>query len=165
MRDSLWLAGCLVLAVLLLGVGSAAERLVLEDGTVVVGELRGLANGVYTVESKGLGVVEIPSAQVTRIERADAPSAPSAPTGAAAAPAASAGDIAGLQQQMLGDGRTVGLLLTLSESPAMQAVLADPEIMALVEAGDLEALARNPKFTALLDDANVAEIQGALGDR
>lgn len=162
MRDSFRLAGCLLLAVLLLGVGSAAERLVLEDGTVVVGELRGLANGVYTVESKGLGVLEIPSAQVTRIERAGAPSPP---PGAAAAPAASAGDISGLQQQMLGDGRMVGLLLTLSESPAMQAVLADPEIMALVEAGDLEALARNPKFTALLDDANVGEIQDALGDR
>lgn len=150
--SALLLALCFALAC-----PAAAERLELDDGSVVVGVLRGLAGGFYTVESEGLGLIEIPSSRVKRIDGA-APAPPASATGSQAG-----ADVSELQQQMLSDGRIVGQLLALGETPEMQAILSDPELMALVQSGNLEALGRHPKILKLLESPHIGEIGGALG--
>ena len=59
----------------------------------------------------------------------------------------------------MGDPDVLELLGSLQESSLMDEVLADPELMAKVHAGDLAALSEDPWSERLARDSRVREIR------
>ena len=60
---------------------------------------------------------------------------------------------------MLGDREIMDLINSLQNDPEFKKILEDPDIMKAVNAGDVVALAANPRFMGLLNHATVKEIE------
>ncbi len=64
-----------------------------------------------------------------------------------------------MQGKLLNDDGVMALILSLQNDPEVQALLSDPAVMSAVAAGDINALAGNPRFMELLNKPQVREIQ------
>lgn len=84
-------------------------------------------------------------------------------TGAKGGAGQSQGDINAQVQEIQGklpnDEGTMALILSMQNDPEVQALLNDPAVMNAVAAGDVKALADNPRFIQLLNKPQVREIQ------
>jgi hypothetical protein len=146
--------------VLLIGLGlvgaaaaGEASRIELRDGSVISGEVVGFADGRYLVESPALGRVTIDQTQILSLQ----------PGGAAAGLNDGYGaQISDLQQQMMGNAEIMGMITALQSDPQLQAALADPEFMQLVNSGNLSALQSNPRFKALMSSPALRALQGQI---
>jgi hypothetical protein len=156
------LAGAFAVAGLAAVAGDLA-RFELDDGSVVVGEPVGLADGVYRIRTPALGEVAVDASRVRRMSRADDAgggaagawgAAPSAPAGAAV----SAADIEGLQRRLIGDQGVMESIMALQQDPELQAALADPALMGLVMSGNIEALRNHPAFGQLMNHEGIRAI-------
>jgi hypothetical protein len=124
------------------------------DGSVVSGEVLSLNNGIYTVKSDSLGIVKLEESKVHTI-RSKSPSMNATPGQSSSSP----GQIQSLQQKMMSDKETMGLIQSLQNDPEFKKILEDPDVMKAVNAGDVAALSANPKFMKLLNNATVQEIE------
>jgi len=151
---------CLFLVMLALSFRNVAagESKVIElnDGTVIVGTVQSLSKGVYTIQSDSLGTTRIEASKIRAIHD-KSPGSGAGPGGGT-----STGDVQSLQNKMLSDKAILGLIQTLQDDPDFKKVLEDPEIMKAVNAGDVDALAANPRFMKLLNNATVKEIEGKV---
>ncbi len=129
---------------------AATPMIELNDGSRVRGEIVALENGVYTVESEHLGRIEVRQQDIRRIEY-DA-------SAESAAADASRARIQALQRDLAADGEIFSLIQQLQSDPQLKEILADPEIMRAVAAGNLAALAANPKFMQLMNNPNIRAI-------
>ena len=147
---------CLILAgfVSLNAHAGEVREIDLSDGSVINGEVLSLRNGIYTVRSDTLGIVKLEESKVRAI-RPRSPASGSQP----AQSGISSGQAQSLQQKMMSDQEIMGLIQSLKNDPEFQKILEDPEIMKAVNAGDVSALAANPKFMKLLNNATVQEIE------
>jgi len=147
------------LTVVSLHYGSAsAETLELNDGTVIQGEIKSLQNGVYTVETSALGTVRVPQQNVRTIDQSSGDTAGSP----ARESLPSQPEIEAMQLRIIQDPNLLAMLLSLQNDPEVQAILADPEIMGALAAGDLAALMDHPKIIALTRNAHVREFMGEV---
>jgi hypothetical protein len=166
------LAPALMLAAVT-GFSSAAAdeptRFELDDGTVIVGEALGLADGVFRIRTQSLGDIAIDAARIRSMQRASAPAA--APTvqadanrlgaatfGDAGAPADYASQIQTLQQQMVSDSGVMESIMALQGDPELQRALEDPELIGLITSGNLEALRSNAAFGRLMNHPGIRAI-------
>ena len=70
-----------------------------------------------------------------------------------------AGKAKSLQNKMMNDQGIMGMIQSLQNDPEFRKILEDPDILKAVNAGDVPALMANPKFTRLLNNSTVQEIQ------
>jgi hypothetical protein len=153
----------LILSSLVFSSGAWAEpsRILLNDGTEIVGELVSLHNGSYTIRSQTLGTLKISERQVSRISSMGA-------TAAAVNPVESAKSVIdtstlqSIQQRLMGDASMVQQIMSLQSNPDMQAVLSDPEIMAAIQRLDFDTLTNNPKIRKLMQNRDVQAISGSV---
>ena len=153
------LMGALVLTSLLSAFPAAADpmRITLTDGSVLTGDVVAMESGQVVVASGALGVVRIDKAKIasmTRVgsdEKASTPAPKSPPASQDMARAA-------VESLMATDTEAMGELAKLKESALMQEILSDPELMAKVAAGDLTALAEDPRIKRLLEDPTVRSL-------
>jgi len=124
----------------------------LTDGTVIAGEIVSLSNGVYTVKSVSLGTIQIGDSKIRAIRAKGSRNSPGA-----------AGDEAkSLQEKIMGNGEIMSIIQGLQSDQDLQEILRDPEIMKAVQAGDISALASNPKFIKLLDKKEIQQIRNKI---
>jgi hypothetical protein len=71
-------------------------------------------------------------------------------------------DAADLQKRMFNDAGIMVIIQTLQDDPDVQAVLADPKILAAIKAGDINTLMADPRFMRLMDNPRVQEITKRL---
>jgi hypothetical protein len=109
------------------------------------------------IGSAGLGLVELDQAKVASMTRLD--SGEKAVTPAPSAPPASKERTAAVQNAITTDPESLAQLAKLKESPLMQEILSDPDLMAKVAAGDMAALAQDPRIQKLLEDPSVHSIR------
>ncbi|ABQ24855.1 hypothetical protein [Geotalea uraniireducens] len=64
-----------------------------------------------------------------------------------------------IQGKLLNDEGIMALILSMQNDPEVQALLSDPAVVNAVAAGDVKALADNPRFMQLLNKPQVREIQ------
>jgi hypothetical protein len=173
-RTALLLA---VLCPLAAPVRAADVRVTLRDGSVVVGEIDSLRDGVYTLRSATLGPVQLKQSDIRHIDMTAGAAAPparaaAAPKGTspesgspqgASAPAART-QVEALQQRILGNDAVLSSVIALQDDPQFQAVLNDPAIADAIRAGNLDALVGNPTFRSLLDNPKVREINRQLSN-
>ncbi|HVN38205.1 MAG TPA: hypothetical protein VMW19_08555 [Myxococcota bacterium] len=164
------LAGAFVLACLASSPAAADPmRVVLKDGSVVIGELVGVQSGRLVIESSSLGRVRLDEARIASMTPlaatpwSDGPklaaSAPSAPAGTSQSEMAST-----LQTLMATDPEVLAQLGELQESDLMKEILSDPDLMAKVRAGDYATLGQDPRIQKLLSDPSILSIQNRVGE-
>ena len=150
------LAGAFSLACLASSpVAADPMRVVLKDGSVVNGELVAVQSGRLVIESASLGRVQIDQERVASMT----------PIAAVPTPATSQTDMAStLQSLMATDPEVLAQLGKLQESDLMKEILADPDLMAKVRAGDYAAVGQDPRIQKLLDDPSMRAIQQRIGE-
>jgi uncharacterized membrane protein affecting hemolysin expression len=67
-----------------------------------------------------------------------------------------------LQQRMLNDPGIMEIIISMQNDPDMQALLNDPAVTAKIQAGDLDALANDPRMIKLLDKKQVKDVEKRL---
>ena len=122
------------------------------EGSTIIGEVQSLSNGIYTIKSESLGIIQIEASKIRAIH----PVSPS--LGAESGNGSPAGELKSFQEKMLSDKEIMSLIQTLQNDPEFNKVLQDPEIMKAVNSGDIAALQANPRFMMLLNNAAVKEI-------
>ena len=142
---------------LLIGITQAGEtrEVVLKDGSVIAGEIISLNNGIYTVKSDSLGTIKLEETKVRTIrERSSAGNAGMSTSGSG-----TAGEVRSLQEKMMGNQEVMNLIQSLQNDAEFKKLLEDPEIMKIVNAGDIATLMADPRFIKLLNNPTVREIQ------
>ena len=131
------------------------REIVLIDGSVIVGELESLTNGVYTIKTATLGALKVEDARIKTIRNT---------SGGMAGPVKASGqqEIMAIQQDMIADGSIIQLILALQSDPDFQEALQDESIMMAINSGDLNALMTNPKIEKLMEKSSVQEIKRKL---
>lgn len=120
---------------------SAEERIItLVDGSRIRAEILTMQQDRYMVRNPALGTIELDADRIASI------AAPGSDGGASAAAAGP------------GNAALMSAILQLQNDPEVQAVLSDPALMRAVQRFDLDALSRNPKIQALMNNPRVRSI-------
>lgn len=145
------------------------SRLELTDGSVLLGEVVGFADGSYVIETATLGRVRVPQSRIVSIRPCAGCGGTSAPAGAASvsinpAEAADPGaTVADLQRRMAADAGTMASLQALQNDPAVRAVLEDPALMRRIQSFDVEGLEGDPRLEALMRHPEIRALIEAYG--
>lgn len=153
------IAGGLIAGLLLAGGNpllAGESRIELSDGSLITGELVGIDNGQYRIRSTTLGEMSVPESAIRSIQPPG--------SGGETAPDVSAygPEIASIQQQLATNPGLMGQITALQNDPAIQAVLADPELTRLILAGDLERLRADPRIQRLMEHPGIQGIVGQM---
>jgi len=142
---------------LLFGALANAEKIVLQDGSTINGEVVSLQSGIYKVKTDSLGVMALQQLQVKSISYDTAPtwSLDSLDSMKQASQSA----VQSLQSSISSVPGMMSSILELQNDPDMQAVLNDPELMRAVQSFDLETLQNNPKIQKLMSNSTIRDIQ------
>jgi len=161
-RLALW---CWAFSLVATPLAAAESRIELRDGSVISGDLLGVGNGAYRVRSAALGEMAIPESAVLAIRPASAAvptSAGAAPANPLANPGSPPGDLAAIQQQLLGNPQTLEAITHLQSDPDIQAALADPQFMGLIMSGNVTALSSDPRFQRLMENPAIRALVGRV---
>lgn len=132
----------------------------LKDGAVITGTVEAFDGEHYTIRSHSLGELRIHESHIAAILAPSASAGASpAPAGTQPGPTYSRGDLAAMQQQLLGDAETLGMIQSLQNNPQIQAIINDPQLMQAIYSGDLVTLQQDPRIQALMEDPTVQRIQ------
>ena len=156
----------------------------MQDGTKITGVLLGTDGEAFKVRSKSLGEIRIPINKLKRMNpRKDElaeESSQSKPTLSDYAPTRNSTSIPTfsssqnqdipspnpmnpkliktIQDTMMEDPEIMGILHTLQSDPKLMRALQDPEIVELIQAGDLEAINKHPTFKMLESNKQIQDI-------
>jgi hypothetical protein len=136
----------------------SAANVVLKDGTVVHGEVEALQDGVYTVRTDSLGTVRVRKDEVRSIDEGGGSTRRSGSDSSTIDSSSQEAELRSLQLGIMQNPSLLAMLLALQNDPDVLAVLADPEIMKKIAAGDYTALMNDPKIDALMRDDKVRAI-------
>ena len=128
------------------------QEIVLIDGSIIVGELVSLTNGIYTIKTATLGDLKVEDARVETIRNKSGRMEGSVKVSVQQ-------EIITIQQKMIADESIIQLILALQNDPDFQDILQDESIMKAISSGDFNALMTNPKIVKLMNNANVQEIK------
>ncbi len=160
-----------------------ASRIVLSDGTVINGEVTGMANGVYTIETSAMGTLNVNADSVVSISKGapdsnnnnksnidiiDGNKKNNSSVQDKLDSELKANSYSAMQNQanqkvqsMMMKGDFMDSMMGLSENSKMTDVMNDPEVMDAIQRGDYDFLMNNSKMQNLMDSS---EIQTLLGD-
>jgi hypothetical protein len=159
--SSLFIIFCLFFAssVGIVPKGFAANQLreiVMKDGSVIMAEVLSYQNGVYTLHSANLGKLQVQDSAISSIrlpgETTEENSVPS--TGDVAQQPTQRG-IQEARETVLSNPGLLEMVLNMQNDPEVQDILQDPEIMALISAGDVQKLETKPKFIKLMENPKI----------
>jgi hypothetical protein len=141
---------------------SLAATVTLQDGTVILGEVKSLRDGVYTVESESVGTLHIRADQIRSINETDQRPPPASAVPPSGAPSSAASAVDAAKSQIARDPNLLTAVLGLQSDPEVVAALADPTVAKAIADGDYAGLASNPKIVALMQNPKVRAIIEAL---
>ena len=157
----------------------------MQDGTKITGVLLGTDGEAFKVRSKSLGEIRIPMNELKRMnpftEEIAEERPQSKPTLSDYAPTRNSASIPTLssssqnqevpspnpmnpkliktiQDTMMEDPEIMGILHTLQNDPQLMRALQDPEIVKLIQTGDLDAINNHPTFKMLESNKQIQDI-------
>jgi len=133
------------------------NRIELNDGSVIIGEISNFYNGIYTIDSSGMGQLQIEESRIKQISFAtnNQASAPKEPL----PNNLSSDNINAMANKMMSDKDTMGMIASLQNDPQFQAIINDPNIINAVKSGDSASLINNQKFMQLKDNPTIQKIK------
>lgn len=123
----------------------ALQRVEMQDGTVLQGEILSFDGSVYSIRTESLGTVKIDRSKVRSIQTEGPPEG-------------GRQKVEDLRNRVLADPEALQMIMGLQDDPDVQAVLNDAEIMSAAEAGDFDKLLSNPKIIKLLQNPIIQKI-------
>ncbi|MFA5062604.1 MAG: hypothetical protein WC578_00835 [Candidatus Omnitrophota bacterium] len=138
------------------------NRVELNDGSVIEGEVLSLDSGIYTLNSASLGKIRIEAAKIKKIEIKSAIpiSADNLPSIIDPNLVKSKADQ--IRQQITNDPEIMRIVNELSSDQQFQEAVKDPELVKAAKAQDIKTLIANEKFLNLIENAKVKEIKNKL---
>ncbi len=159
-----YLVFCVFILSLLMGTVAGGElcEMELHDGSTLSGEITAFQNGIYTLNSKSLGTVEVRESQIRtiRMNKAKGTAEGKAETGHNLMDAHAG--ISDLQTQMMNNEEVMDIIRSLQHDPDFQKLLEDPDVVKAVNSGDIASLLANPQFMKLLQNPAVQEIKDTM---
>ena len=147
----------------------------LKDNSRIVGQILSYKDGVYTVETKSVGKVQVRTDKIAEIlfdavaESTSSSSTASSPkTQANPDPSEAAGAVFAFDsvlRAVLGNPALMKDVQSLQDSEQMKAVLADETIRKAITRGDFAALMSNEKIIALLNDPKIKGITSQVQEK
>lgn len=146
------------------------KEIILKDGSVIYGNIVGVKNGQYKIQTRDMGVVNIAEEKVVSIKsqtlgkdmtNKDASRMEFTKSDPADPYAVQAG-IDALKRGISNDQGTMKAIADLQNDPDFMAALEDPGIMSAVSSGDIGSLTSNPKFLKLLDKPIISEMKSKI---
>ena len=125
----------------------------LNDGSIVKGELISFVEGTYTLKSASLGLLKIESERVGAIESSVNPASYG---GEVSNKHGNLSDIVSILTQ---DKDIMAMIMSLQNSPDMEAILNDAEVMQAIQAMNFKALEDHPKIKKLMQNSQIRAIQ------
>jgi len=135
-----------------------AATLVLQDGSVIHGEIESLQRDVYTVKTDALGTVRVRKQDIRTIDHSAVPAVRSSAESSSNSSLIGQAEVQALQSRMLQNPNLLSMIQALQSDPEVQAVLADPEIISAMASGDYAALMIHPKIVALSGNTKLREL-------
>ena len=135
------------------------SKIELADGSVINGEIVSLANGVYIINTLGFGEIKVSAEKVSKIESANDTLVPVTGSTTAAPGNSINSQVSAYKQTLMNNPENVAIFSGLSNSPGLQKMASDPELIEAAKKGDIQALMNNPKF---MDIVNSPELQEAV---
>ncbi len=139
---------------------SKLNKIELVDGSVIIGEISGLNNGTYTVNSQGAGLLQIEESRIKQISSADTDNSPVSTQPQSNELVSNKAEA--MRNKMMGDKETLGMVISLQEDPQFQEILKDPEIMNAIKSGNSASLVNNEKFMRLKNNPKIQEIKDRI---
>ena len=136
----------------------------LQDGSTIRGEVVSLKGGNYQVQTQALGVLSIPQGNVRLVEYGEPNTALDIAQDAPVAngPSPDSSQIAAIASRLKNSPALLGDIQTLSDDPAIMAVVQDPEIQRLIADGDYTSLMTHPKMRRLMSNSKIRDITSQL---
>ncbi len=142
------------------GADAGESQIELRDGSQVRAELISVDGGYYLLRSATLGEVRVRETDVVSIRPLASGGYPAFAPGPA-----NAGEVAAIQQQLLGNAGLLQLVETLQGDPEIQAALSDPDFMRSVLAGDYQSIRADPRLQSLMAHPLIQSILAQMGGR
>jgi hypothetical protein len=136
-----------------LGAAADHREIILNDGSVISGEIMSSDGNRYTIKSSSLGTVEIDSSEISVIQ------APSSKDNASQVPRISSAELSSMQEKLAKNPDIMRLIESVQHDPQVQAILQDPQLMQSLMAGDTQALINSPQFNALMNNPAIRQIE------
>jgi len=142
------------------------KEIILQDNTVLYGDVIGLANGVYKIKTHDMGILTISEDKVVSIKNKSAGNNIAnqdindlqfASTNPANPIAVEAG-VNAVKNRMQADPAIMKSIADLQNDPDFMDIITDPEIMSAINSGDVNALNSNPKFIKLMNNSKIKRI-------
>ena len=160
------LCGLLVLGLTITAYCGQQSKIELNDGSIVEAEVLSLDNGVYSVNSAGLGALKIDSSKVRsiRTENMNPPASLSSPQQSidqTTAPSQEEmkSELERVKTKITNDPDTMKSVNGLLLDPQFQELLKDPAVVNAAKNQDFKALMQNQKFLNIINNQKIQEIE------
>jgi len=148
---------CLLLLMLTLTAYCGEQsRIQLTDGSVINGEIISYLNGVYTIQTVGLGKIKVAATKVSKIETSLSSSSISSDS-ASQIGNLSPSQVDSYRQTIMSNPDNAAVITGLASDPQIQELVQDPEIIAAAKSGDVQALMKNQKFLNIINNPKMQE--------
>ncbi len=136
------------------------DRIELNDGSVIQGEIVSFSRGVYTIRSATLGTITLEKYKIRNISVN--PSGSFKDQSVREDNTSMQKRAKALQESMVENPDIMKSIDSLQNDSDFQQVLSDPELMKAINSADISKLINNPKFLKLLDKQSIQEISKKL---
>lgn len=133
------------------------SKIELADGSVVIGEVSGINDGKYTINSPEMGVLQIEGSRIKKIILDDTEKKSDSTIPLGYGP--SSDQIETMKNKILSDKETMGMVSALQNDPQFQEIINDPQIINAIKSGNTTSLITNEKLIRLKDNPIFKEIQ------
>ena len=136
---------------------SQLNKIELNDGSTIIGEISGLSNGKYTINSQEIGILQIDETKIKQITPANAPKDPGFKQ--SQANNLYSEKIETMKNKLMSDPETMGMITSLQNDPQIKDIINDPEIINAVKSGDTTSLMNNAKLIRLQSNPIIQDIK------
>ncbi len=149
-----------IFTVILFSGNATTAEILLKDGSRLTGEIKAFHNRVYTIQTKSLGSIQIPTDKIKVINYSKSQTrvTPNSVSPNSITPNNSGVDInkfKQIQQSIFTNPSILEQVQSLQNNPQIQAILKDPEIMSAISNGDYQSLMNNKKLKKLMQNSKI----------
>jgi hypothetical protein len=169
---SIFFCGLLVFVLSVTAYCGQQSKIELNDGSMIEADILALENGVYTVNSAGLGQLKIDMSKIRSIKTQglNTPNVVGSSQGAIDVSALPSQDemrseVDRVKSKIISDPDTMKNVNALLMDPQFQEMLKDPEIVNAAKNQDFKALMQNQKFLSIMGNQKMQEIEKKVNDR
>ena len=136
--------------------GADLSDIILDDGSVVRGEVVSLQDGIYTLRSPSMGEFKLDAGRVIQIRRylpdQILPSVPAQAGQPSFSSQTLKSQVESTQAELLNNPEAMQEAMLMASDPEFQKLMEDPEAVAALKSMDMETLLKNPKFMAIMQN-------------